>query len=145
MVERWIHVAVTRNVKQLDLMFFFKEEETGDINLPYCLVTCGSLKELRLKFLGRSLRLPNIMRFPALRVLNLTWVDLLEDDELVKGFFQSCPLLEDLTLDDCSISKLDFLCISCQKLKKFQITGDGVFCGGTQVDRRHLQQIMTEL
>ncbi|CAI9285259.1 unnamed protein product [Lactuca saligna] len=96
-------------------------DTTGDIEMPNCLVISPSLESLRLSLGHHGLRLPNIMGFPALRVLDLTSVDLLEDGNLVKAFLESCPLLEDLTLDDCVLCKLDLLCISCLKLKKLSI------------------------
>ncbi|KAI3790663.1 hypothetical protein L2E82_03879 [Cichorium intybus] len=43
-VGRWIHAAVTRNVKELDLGFCPKDI-TEDVELPHCLVTCNSLKK----------------------------------------------------------------------------------------------------
>ncbi|CAI9285262.1 unnamed protein product [Lactuca saligna] len=44
---RWIHMAVTRNIKKLDLMFCPKKEseDIKDIEMPHCLVTCRSLKD----------------------------------------------------------------------------------------------------
>ncbi|CAH1424170.1 unnamed protein product [Lactuca virosa] len=138
-VWRWIHAAVKRNVKQIELTFYPKES-TGDIEIPNCLVICPSLELLRLSLGHCGLRLPNILGFLALRVLDLTSVDLLEDDNLVKGFLESCPLLEDLTLDDCVLCKLDLLCISCLKLKKLSIVNtyddnddDGGLCGGVKI------------
>ncbi|XP_042758607.1 uncharacterized protein LOC111882919 isoform X2 [Lactuca sativa] len=61
------------------------------------------------------------MGFLALRVLRLSYVDLLGDGYLVKDFLENCPSLEELTLLDCVLSKLDLLCISCPKLKKLSI------------------------
>ncbi|KAL4590307.1 hypothetical protein LXL04_003235 [Taraxacum kok-saghyz] len=44
-VERWIHAAVMRNVKQLDLSFG-SMEKSEDMVMPHCLViTCASLEE----------------------------------------------------------------------------------------------------
>ncbi|KAI3790660.1 hypothetical protein L2E82_03875 [Cichorium intybus] len=43
-VGRWIHAAVTRNVKQLDLGFCLKDS-TEVVEMPHCLVTCGSLED----------------------------------------------------------------------------------------------------
>ncbi|KAL7599279.1 hypothetical protein Lser_V15G23326 [Lactuca serriola] len=118
--RRWIHIAVMKNVKELDLICTPKEEE--DVEMPHCLATCGSLKVLRLNLDGCGLILPNFMGFPALRVLDLTCVDLLKDRDLVKDFLQSCSSLEELSLVECSIWKLDLLCISCPNLKKLSIT-----------------------
>ncbi|XP_023748983.1 F-box/LRR-repeat protein At3g26922 isoform X1 [Lactuca sativa] len=134
-VWRWIHAAVTRNVKKLALTFFPKQYNE-DIEMPHCLVSCDSLEELELYFSGRGLRLPDIKVFPALRVLDLTCVDLLEDDDLVKHFLESCLLLEDLSLDYCIINKLNLFSISCPKLKKLTIYNgdeDLGLCGGIKV------------
>ncbi|XP_023748992.3 F-box/LRR-repeat protein 13 [Lactuca sativa] len=136
-VGRWINAAVTRNVKQLELTFYPKNNEY--IQIPHCLVTCGSLEVLKLNSNVCGLRLPKTMGFPSLRVLDLAFVDLLEDADLVKNFLKNCPLLEDLSLSECLIFKFDLLCISCQKLKKLTIINfyvgkyDGVLCGGIKI------------
>lgn len=109
-IERWIHATVMRNVKQLDLSFSPSE----DIVMPHCLVTCASLEVLTLS-LGGRLILPRFSGFPALRVLQLSSVELFEDD-LVNKFLESCPL------DDCRLAKLNLICISCPKLKKLSIS-----------------------
>nr|KAJ0203610.1 hypothetical protein LSAT_V11C500255770 [Lactuca sativa] len=127
-VERWIHLVVTRNVKQLNLTFSPKEK-TKAIELPHCLVTCSSLEVLRLEWvISPGLSLPKFKGFPALRVLVLNWVDLLDDRVLVEDFLQSCPSLEDLNLLDCKLHKLDLLCISCPKLKRLSINCENRDC-----------------
>lgn len=133
LIGRWIHIAVMKNVKELDLICTPKEEE--DVEMPHCLATCGSLKVLRLNLDGCGLILPNFMGFPALRVLDLTCVDLLKDRDLVKDFLQSCSSLEELSLVECSIWKLDLLCISCPNLKKLSITNleNESLCGGVKI------------
>ncbi|XP_023748967.1 F-box/LRR-repeat protein 13 isoform X1 [Lactuca sativa] len=134
-VGRWIHAAVTRNVKQLELTLC-PNQNYEDIEMPHCLVTSGSVEVLELNLSRRGLKLPNIMGFPSLRVLELECVDLLEDDNLVKRFLESCPLLEELSLDDCIINKLGVLCISCLKLKKLTIFNgneDEGLCGSIKV------------
>ncbi|KAL4590288.1 hypothetical protein LXL04_003216 [Taraxacum kok-saghyz] len=114
----WVHLAVTRNTKQIDLSFG-SEEETEAMELPHYLVSCGSLEVLRLDLMSSNLRLPRFVGFPVLRVLDLTCVDLPEDGDLVKDFLKSCPLLEDLSLSCCFIGEL--VCISCPKLKRLSI------------------------
>ncbi|XP_042758198.1 F-box/LRR-repeat protein At3g60040 isoform X3 [Lactuca sativa] len=135
-VGMWIYAAVRRNVKELNLTFSPKDN-TKDIELPHCLVACGSLKVLRLSLGYNVLRLLNVTGFPTLKVLSLTCVDFLEDNNLVKDFFQSCPLLEDLRLDDCVLNKLGLLCISCPKLKKLTIGNcyddEEDMCGGIKI------------
>ncbi|KAI3790662.1 hypothetical protein L2E82_03878 [Cichorium intybus] len=46
MVDKWIHAAVTRNVKKLDL-WFCPKDITEDVEMPQCLVTCGSLEGMK--------------------------------------------------------------------------------------------------
>ncbi|CAI9292400.1 unnamed protein product [Lactuca saligna] len=92
-------------------------DESEDIEMPYCLVTCGSLEVLRLCLLGYHLCLPKITGFSALRVLELNDVTLKKGD-LVKYFLESCPLLEDLSLLHCYADKL---VIACPKLKNLRI------------------------
>ncbi|KAL4590291.1 hypothetical protein LXL04_003219 [Taraxacum kok-saghyz] len=109
-VWRWVHVAVKRNVKQLNF-FFYTKEKTEAVELPHCLVSCASLEVLKLNLRNRGLIWPKGMGFPALRVLDLTDVDLLEDEDLLKrlsiinwedvgchGIEISCPELVDLDL-----------------------------------------------
>ncbi|CAI9292397.1 unnamed protein product [Lactuca saligna] len=115
-IRHWIHAAVMRKVKLLDLMFC-PIDESEDIQVPHSLVTCASLEVLKLCLLGFRLCLPNIIGFQALRVLELTQVDLFGDD-LLKYFLESCPLLEDLSLRDCSAYSL---VISSPKLKNLRI------------------------
>ncbi|KAL7598087.1 hypothetical protein Lser_V15G23344 [Lactuca serriola] len=118
-VRRWIHMAVTRNGKQLQLTFY-PEDENEDVELPHCLVTCCSLEALMLDLNYRGLKLPNIIGFPGLKDLYLAYIDL-RDGDVVKGFLESCPSLEYLGLLDCMLCKLDLLCISSPKLKKLSI------------------------
>ncbi|KAL7598088.1 hypothetical protein Lser_V15G23345 [Lactuca serriola] len=133
-VRRWIHMAVTRNVKQLQLMFY-PEDEDGDVEIPHCLVTCGSLEILGLNVSYRSLRLPNITGFQALRHLRLTYVDLSIDSDLVKGFLESFPLLEGLIFISCFLNERGLLYISCSKLKILRIENenDELMCDSIKI------------
>ncbi|KAL7602497.1 hypothetical protein Lser_V15G23337 [Lactuca serriola] len=126
-VSRWIHMVVTRNVKQLDLTVCTKENDEA-FELPHCLVTCSSLEILKLNLGYCYLSLPMFKGFPALRVLALSDVDFLQDANFVKDFLASCHLLEDLTLSGCVLSKLGLLCISCPKLKKLNIYSEDRRC-----------------
>lgn len=118
-IRQWIHVAVMRKVKLLDLMFCSREE-SEDIEVPHCLVTCSSLEVLRLCLFECALCLPSITGFPALRVLELNNVRL-EKCDLVKRFLESFPLLEELSLIDCIVFEWQDLCISSPKLKNLRI------------------------
>ncbi|KAL4590290.1 hypothetical protein LXL04_003218 [Taraxacum kok-saghyz] len=127
-VWRWVHLAVMRNVKQIDLCFtigYKKKREA--IELPHYLVSCGSLEVLRLNLINYGLSLPRSVGFPALRVLHLSYVCLPEDDDLVNNFLKSCPLLEDLSLVGCKLQGL--VCISCPKLKRLSIVNWSYYLG----------------
>ncbi|XP_022032097.1 F-box/FBD/LRR-repeat protein At1g16930 [Helianthus annuus] len=117
---RWIHAAVMRKVKLLDLSFSPRVEDDEVIKLPHSLVTCDTLEVLRLYLYSCPLRLPAVTGFPALRVLELNSVELLNGDS-VQQFLKNCPLLEDLSLVDCSLPSIDDLCISCLNLKTLKI------------------------
>ncbi|CAI9292404.1 unnamed protein product [Lactuca saligna] len=123
-IRRWIHAAVVRKVKLLDLMFS-PIDEPEDLEIPHCMVTCSSLEVLRLCLLGyRRLCLPKIPGFPALRVLELNDVVLSDiyrrKGDLVKYFLESCPLLEDLSLLNCCTPS-GSLVIASPKLKNLRI------------------------
>nr|KAJ0203255.1 hypothetical protein LSAT_V11C500255880 [Lactuca sativa] len=133
-VGRWIHMAVTKNVKQLHLMFY-PEEETDHVEMPHCLMTCCSLEVLGLNLSYHRLRLTNIMGFPALRDLDLIDVDLLGDSDVVKAFFESFPLLEVLSLISCFMNERGLLYISSPKLKSLRIENenDELMCGSIKI------------
>ncbi|CAI9292398.1 unnamed protein product [Lactuca saligna] len=115
-IRRWIHAAVVRKVKLLD-MLFRPIDDSVDIEMPDCLVACASLEVLRLHLMRGPLSVPKFTGFSALRVLELNDVDLLKND-LVKYFLESCPLLEDLSLIDCPAYSL---VISSPMLKNLRI------------------------
>lgn len=118
-VGRWIHLALMRKVKLLHLTFC-PSDKNEIIDLPHCLVNCVSLDVLRLFMCTYRLNLSKSTGFGTLKVLELNDVELVDHD-LVREFFVSCPLLEDLSLIDCLICTLDFLCISCPELKTLRI------------------------
>ncbi|CAH1423080.1 unnamed protein product [Lactuca virosa] len=118
-IAQWINIAITRNVKQLELRFC-PRKKSEDIELPHSLVTCGSLEILRLFLSTHRLSMPGFIGFPALRVLELNNVELFHNDFL-QDFLINCPLLEDLSLINCLLDKLIFLVINCPKLKNLRI------------------------
>ncbi|CAH1426992.1 unnamed protein product [Lactuca virosa] len=109
-------MAVNRNVKQLDVSFYPKDE-TKAIEFPHCLVTCSSLEVLSFHgsyISSRGLSLPKFKGFLALRVLKLTDVDLLDDRVLLKTLSIDC---EDEDGRCCDIK------LSCPKLVDLDLTG----------------------
>ncbi|GJR13637.1 F-box domain containing protein [Tanacetum coccineum] len=113
-VKKWIKAAVTRNVKSLELMFSPKNKYSA-IKFPSCLITCDSLEVLRLSLYRNALRLPDgtSLKFRALRVVELNGVYL----DTVEKIVGMSPLLEEFSLIDCFVHKIDPICISSSKLK----------------------------
>ncbi|XP_071686490.1 FBD-associated F-box protein At2g26860-like [Rutidosis leptorrhynchoides] len=111
-VWRWIHAAVMRKVKFLDLTFC-PISRSEDVELPHCMVMCESLVALRLYLFNHKLHFKG---FLALKVLELNSVDL-SDGDLIGKFLESCPVLEDLSLYDCMIYDLEDFTITCPNLK----------------------------
>ncbi|KAM0071808.1 putative leucine-rich repeat domain superfamily [Helianthus debilis subsp. tardiflorus] len=140
-VGRWIHDAVMRKVKLLDLSFGPRVEDYDEfMELPHSLLTCDSLEVLRLYLFTCTLRVPTVTGFPALRVLQLNSVQLM-DGASVQPFLKSCPLLEDLSLIDCfSYSDVEDLLsypdddvyISCLNLKTLKVHNRNI---GTYTER----------
>ncbi|PWA55658.1 F-box domain, FBD domain, Leucine-rich repeat domain, L domain-like protein [Artemisia annua] len=135
-VRRWIKAAVKRKVKRLDLMFFSCEVKCDSIPLPDCLLTCESLKELRLFPYRCAMHLPESTGFRALRVLELHLI-YSYDLNLVEKILEKCPVLEELRLIDNAIVQVDPICISSPKLKTLIILyreniiygHNGTWCG----------------
>lgn len=100
------------------------EDKYEEIEFPYSMVACGSLEILRLSLLSHRLSLPKFTGFRTLRVLELKKCNLFNDN-LVKDFFKSCLLLEDLSLVDSISNDNNRFCIWCPKLKNLRIDNPG--------------------
>ncbi|CAI9292392.1 unnamed protein product [Lactuca saligna] len=119
-VQKWIHAVVKRNIKQLHLLFCCGHW-LKSIHLPDCLMTCGSLEVFRLYLYKRRLNFFKLTGFSGLRVLELNNFVLAYDSVYVYDFLKGLPLLEELSLIDCMMKKLMFLCISCPNLKNLRL------------------------
>ncbi|KAL4590299.1 hypothetical protein LXL04_003227 [Taraxacum kok-saghyz] len=87
-IWRWVHLAVMRNIKQLDLSFLIKKE-TEVIPLPRYLVNRDSLES---DDAACDLSLPNLKT-----MLLRTTMEAFTVDELIQ-ILKYCPKLENLTL-----------------------------------------------
>ncbi|KAL4562923.1 hypothetical protein LXL04_026954 [Taraxacum kok-saghyz] len=114
-IKQWIHVAITRKVKLIDLMFCPKDQ-LDYIEVP----DCNSLRVLRLFLLGHAIRVPKLQGFSVLRVLELNSVQIFDGD-LVTDLLKRCPLLKDLKLKNLVFSS--HIQISCPKLAFLELTG----------------------
>ncbi|MFS7906991.1 hypothetical protein Hanom_Chr01g00065701 [Helianthus anomalus] len=75
--------TVMRKVKLLDLSFS-PRVEMEVIRLPHSLVTCDTLEVLRLFLYECPQSLPIVNGFPALRVLELNNIELLDHNSVVR-------------------------------------------------------------
>ncbi|KAI9185042.1 hypothetical protein LWI28_003608 [Acer negundo] len=123
-LQRWMTVATRRNLKQLHLKLLPQIHTT--IQLPHCLVTCGSLVKLKLKFEDQRcvVELPIYPGFNSLKCLDLHMIELL-DSNLLKNFISSCPVIESLKMVSCLFGDFKILEIFSASLKNLILdTGD---------------------
>ncbi|KAK3199535.1 hypothetical protein Dsin_022950 [Dipteronia sinensis] len=123
-LQRWITVTTRRNLKQLHLKLL--RQNHTPIRLPHCLVTCGSLVELKLEFEDQRcvVELPIYPGFSSLKCLDLHMIEFL-DSNLLKNFISSCPVLESLKMESCLFGDFKILEIFSTSLKNLILdTGD---------------------
>ncbi|KAK3225600.1 hypothetical protein Dsin_005462 [Dipteronia sinensis] len=90
-IHRWITVVAQRKVQELSLDIFSR--------VPFQLPTCQSLITLRLGFDSLCiLKLPTFAGFSRLKSLHL-WMVIFIDSSMLGNFISSCPLLENLNIE----------------------------------------------
>ncbi|PWA50397.1 F-box domain, FBD domain, Leucine-rich repeat domain, L domain-like protein [Artemisia annua] len=133
--KKWIEAASMRKVKKLDLIF------CCDITMPVCLISCDSLEVFRLCLYDFTLHMRDCTWFRALKVLELNRIQWYKSD-LPDQFIRMCPLLEELSLIECSriLINVPFR-ISSPKLKtlilhnrKKNIYGLTKYCSDIEID-----------
>ncbi|KAH0632367.1 hypothetical protein KY290_038197 [Solanum tuberosum] len=107
-IFRWVRVVTTRNVQELVLVFCPAEP----FELPYCVVTCESLRVLKIRMDGSVLKLPNHFRFHQLKFLHLEEVEL-SNEHLTSCLFSR---LEKLKLDSCNFGTMTMVDIASTSL-----------------------------
>ncbi|TXG67888.1 hypothetical protein EZV62_009163 [Acer yangbiense] len=116
-IYRWMNVLARRNVQQLYLGLI----SDTPLELPLCIVNCESLVDLKICFDRYSvLKLPKSPGFNRLQSLFLSMVEFL-DSVLLGKFVSSCPVLENLTMDDCTFHDFKILDIAAPRLKNLTI------------------------
>ncbi|GMY36939.1 F-box protein At4g22280-like isoform X1 [Fagus crenata] len=115
-INSWVFGAVRHKVQVLDLCLFLNEES---FVLPRSLFTCESIKVLNLQ-MCYNLRLPSSIFFPSLKIFTLKHV-IFPDDQSTQQLFSGCPVLEELTLDDCYWENIKAISISAPMLKSLVI------------------------
>ncbi|WMV44449.1 hypothetical protein MTR67_037834 [Solanum verrucosum] len=107
-IFRWVRVVTTRNVQELVLNFCPAEP----FELPYCVVTCESLRVLKIQMDGSVLKLPNHFGFHQLKFLHLEEVEL-SNEHLTSCLFSR---LEKLKLDSCNFGTMTMVDIASTSL-----------------------------
>ncbi|KAK3199558.1 hypothetical protein Dsin_022973 [Dipteronia sinensis] len=116
-IYRWMNVLARRNVQQLYLRLF----SDTPLELPLCIINCESLVDLKICFDQYSvLKLPESPGFTRLKFLYLSMVEFM-DSMLLGNFVSSCPVLENLTMDDCTFHDFKILDIAAPRLKNLII------------------------
>ncbi|PRQ34513.1 putative F-box domain, FBD domain, leucine-rich repeat domain, L domain-containing protein [Rosa chinensis] len=119
-VHSWISATVRRNVEVLSICLYgFKEPLKEPNLLPCSLFTSSTLKELEL-CLPCIFKVPCTVCFSSLRSLTLTLL-VFSDDCSTQKLFSGCPVLEELTLQDCNWANLKFVSICAPKLLTLSI------------------------
>ena len=115
-INSWVFSAVRHKVQVLDLCLFLNGES---FVLPRSLFTCESIKVLNLQ-MCYNLRLPSSIFFPSLKILTLKHI-VFPDDQSTQRLFSGCPVLEELTLDNCYWENINAISISAPMLKSLVI------------------------
>ncbi|XP_074265030.1 F-box/LRR-repeat protein 13-like [Silene latifolia] len=92
------------------------------VSLPECIFQNNTLVELVLNT-NLSFTLPNYLNLPNLKTLSLHIFE--HDRQLMRTFFKSLPLLQDLTISAHLSSEDYFIDISAPNLKTFRIEFEG--------------------
>lgn len=121
-VRLWVSAAVKRNVEEFiaDL-----SDIQGNFVLPYCLFTCATLTHMELS-IPWAMELPSRICLPNLRVLlllNITFADEHSTKRLL-----SSPVLEELSIEECTWNNLETLTIQAPMLKFLTILDEDFDC-----------------
>ncbi|PRQ38755.1 putative F-box domain, leucine-rich repeat domain, L domain-containing protein [Rosa chinensis] len=122
--SRWICDAMRHNIVELDLHIFDNHGSSrlGDLQLPVSLFTCKTLVALKMSSNCMNLAPPPSASacFPSLMFLHyrLGWP---ESASIFEMLASKCPVLEDLTIDVCTIGNVYTLNILAAGLKTFRI------------------------
>ncbi|PHT70570.1 hypothetical protein T459_25674 [Capsicum annuum] len=110
-IFRWIHSSTMRNIPELVLSFCPDEP----FELPYCVVTCGSLRVSKLELDGAILKMPNHFEFYQLKLLILVNVEL-SNEHSASCLFSRCSVLEKLIFDGPTFGTMTLLDITSTSL-----------------------------
>ncbi|KAG7543789.1 FBD domain [Arabidopsis thaliana x Arabidopsis arenosa] len=130
-IKRWIEIAVSRHVRELDICYHSRTENI----IPSSLFTCKSLLTLKLKWIA-LIYVPSMV-FPSLKTLELK--DLIFVDGL-QQFLSICPVLEELSVDFYEYDKTKEFSIIVQSLQSLSLfIPDDLFLDGYEIDTPSLK------
>ncbi|XP_026428083.1 F-box/LRR-repeat protein At4g14103-like [Papaver somniferum] len=114
----WISTVIRGNVKELNLHLRQEHPQEYPFSIPLSLFTCASLVSLELH-IQPNICLPKYISFPRLKCLKLH-LFYFTDESWNEELFSNSRVLEELILDQCSVSMSSF-CISIPTLKILKI------------------------
>ncbi|XP_008795787.2 F-box/LRR-repeat protein At4g14103 isoform X1 [Phoenix dactylifera] len=115
-LRRWLQYATKRNVHELDFELLATCEFDCCWTVPHCLLTCQSLQKLKLALPRWQLVLGDSVDLSRLTTMHLKGV--ISSSNSLSRLVSSCPLLEELCLEDCNFKVLT---ISANELKRLTI------------------------
>ncbi|XP_024014618.1 FBD-associated F-box protein At5g38590 isoform X2 [Eutrema salsugineum] len=92
-IKRWVEIAVSRNVRELDISYSHSEKE---IIFPSSFYTCKSLVVLKLRYVT-LMDVPSTACLPSLKTLKLESVTH-PNQESLQQLLSVCPVLEELSM-----------------------------------------------
>ncbi|KAH7675536.1 RNI-like protein [Dioscorea alata] len=117
-VHRYINFAVRHFVQELELCI----PKTTLDKLPDSLFTSESLKVLKLDLPGNVLKLPTSVTLINLQTLHLESMSF-RDNNVIWELISSCPKLENLCMNNCSMYRMKILNICSSELQNLSLIG----------------------
>ncbi|CAL9224348.1 unnamed protein product, partial [Arabidopsis halleri] len=97
-IKRWIDIAVSRHVRELDIEYYSYYDHITENLLPSSLFTCKSLVTLKIKYIT-LMDLPSRVYLPSLKTFQLETESSFTVGKSLQQLLSNCPVLEDLSVD----------------------------------------------
>ncbi|GAB2277850.1 hypothetical protein Dimus_012553 [Dionaea muscipula] len=95
-VNSWITAAVSRGVEELNLTFHYPKYDWA----PRCLFLSQTLVLFNLSACETFPRIPSSVWLPSLKILHMSRIQFLDSSSLTR-LFNGCPVLQDLSIENC--------------------------------------------
>ncbi|CAA7055750.1 unnamed protein product [Microthlaspi erraticum] len=119
-IQRWIEIAVSRHVRELDISYLSEEENI----FPSNFYTCNSLVILKLEFVTLTDVPSMVCRLPSLKTLQLEKV-VYKGKETLQGLLSICPVLEELSIHfDDDLEVMEEITIIVPSLQRLSLSID---------------------